>query len=183
MSAIAWIEWCVVPPAAPRTNTGRCARSRARSSVVRMMQQPPSEITQQSSLCSGSATSFDAEHVVDGDRIAVHRVRVARRVLARLHRDRRELLRLRAELVHVPLRGHRVRADEREPGRELVAPSAAASPCPRARRRRRRCRACGPTPTAGCCRRRSRRRHGTATRACCRCSKRSRSKTTRAINR
>ena len=55
----AWIEWCVVPPAAPRTYTGRCARSRARSSVVRMMQQPPSEITQQSSLCSGSATSFE----------------------------------------------------------------------------------------------------------------------------
>ena len=57
MSAIAWIEWCVDPPAAPRTYTGRCASSRARSSVVRMMQQPPSEITQQSSLCSGSATS------------------------------------------------------------------------------------------------------------------------------
>ena len=59
MSSIAAIEWCVVPPAAPRTYTGRCGRSRARSSVVRMMQQPPSEITQQSSLCSGSATSFE----------------------------------------------------------------------------------------------------------------------------
>ena len=59
MSAIPWIEWCVVPPAAPRTNTGRCGSSRARSSVVMMMQQPPSEMTQQSSLCSGSATSLD----------------------------------------------------------------------------------------------------------------------------
>ncbi len=61
-----------------------------------------------------------SEHVVDRDRIAVHRSRVAARVLTRLHRDRRELLGRRAVLVHVPLRGHRVRADEREPGRELV---------------------------------------------------------------
>ena len=143
MSAIAWIEWCVVPPAAPRTKTGRCGSSRARSSVVRMMQQPPSEITQQSSLCSGSATSFDDEHVVDGDRVAVHRVRVPARVLAGLHRDRRQLLGRRAVLVHVPLRGHRVRADERDPGRELVGHRAAASRRHRARRRHR-CRACGP---------------------------------------
>ena len=60
------------------------------------------------------------QHVVDGDRVAVHRVGIAGRVLARLHRDRRELLGRGAVLVHVPLRGHRVRADEREPGRELV---------------------------------------------------------------
>jgi hypothetical protein len=52
MSDMPWIEWCVVPPAAPRTYTGLCGRSRARSSVVRMMQHPPSEITQQSSLCT-----------------------------------------------------------------------------------------------------------------------------------
>ena len=79
MSAIALIEWCVLPPAAPRTYTGRCARSRARSSVVRMRQQPPSEITQQSSLCSGSATSFDdsTSSTVIGSRYIAFGLRVA----------------------------------------------------------------------------------------------------------
>ena len=84
-----------------------------------------------------------AEHVVDRDRVAVHRVRVAARVLAGLHRDRRELLGRRAVLVHVPLRGHRVRADEREPGRELVAIGHGIATAAAARRRRR-CRASGP---------------------------------------
>ena len=58
-SGIAWMEWCVIPAAAPRTYTSGRPSAFARSSVVRMMQHPPSETTQQSSLCSGSATSLD----------------------------------------------------------------------------------------------------------------------------
>ncbi len=109
-----------MPPAAPRTYTGRCGRSRARSSVVRMMQHPPSEITQQSSLCSGSATSFDPEtsSTVIGSRYIAFGI--SGRVLARLHRDRCQLFGRRTVRVHVALRSHRVRADERHAGRDLV---------------------------------------------------------------
>ena len=51
-----WLMFqCVCAPAAPSTYTGGWRRSRARSAVVRTTAPPPSEITQQSSLCSGSA--------------------------------------------------------------------------------------------------------------------------------
>ena len=121
MSAIAGDRvMCACRRPRPGRTPAGVRRSRARSSVVRMMQQPPSEITQQSSLCSGSATSFESStsSTVIGSRYIASGLRC--RVLACLHRDRRELLGLRPVLVHVPLRGHRVRADERETGRELV---------------------------------------------------------------
>ena len=60
------------------------------------------------------------EDVVDGDRRAVHRMRIAGRVLAHLHRHRRKLLGGRAELVHVPLGRERVGTHERQPRRVFV---------------------------------------------------------------
>ena len=81
---------------------------------------PPSEITQQSSLCSGSAIIRELDHVVGGDRIAVHRVRIEPGELAHADRDLGQLLRGRAVLVHVPLGGHRVGAHERVAVRRLV---------------------------------------------------------------
>ena len=52
-----------------------------------------------------------ADHVVDGEGVAVSSLGVHRRPSPRLHRDRSELLRRRAVLVHVPVRGECVRGD------------------------------------------------------------------------
>ena len=62
----------------------------------------PSVCGQQSSRCSGWHTGGDFEHVVDRDLVLEVGVRVARAVVVVLHRDRREHLARRAELVHVP---------------------------------------------------------------------------------
>ncbi len=112
------------------------------------------------------------EDVVDRDRVAVHRVRIARGMLAHLHCDRRELLGLRTVLIHVPLRGHRVRTHQRHARSGTRTPSAWASASRLDHHRRHRCRVCAPTPTADCCRTRSRpcrrRRPGSpGTRASC----------------
>ena len=95
-------------------------------------------------------------HVVDGDRVAVHRrgLRVAcSRVCTAIDASCSGLVPYScmcrcAAIAYAP--------DEREPARELVASSAAATPCRARHRHHHRCRACGPTPTVGCCRRRSR---------------------------
>ena len=68
---------------------------------------------QQSSRCSGLAIILDDKHVVDGDRppTAHDRLRRHRGVITSSDRDLRQLLRLRAVLVHVALRIHRVVGD------------------------------------------------------------------------
>ena len=65
---------------------------------------PPSVVGVQSSVPNGSATSGAASTSLDGDRAAVVRLRVARRVLVVLHRDPRERLAADAEAVHVRVR-------------------------------------------------------------------------------
>ena len=94
-------------------------RSRARSSVVSTTAPPPSVRMQQCSFVSGSAIIRRALHVVDRDRVAVVRVGVERRVVARRHRDLGELLDRRAELVHVAAGRHRVLRDQRVPERRV----------------------------------------------------------------
>ena len=74
---------------------------------------------QQCSLVSGSAIIRERLHVFDGDRIAVVRLGIVRRVAAGRHRDLGELLDGGAELVHVPARGHRVLRDQRVPERRV----------------------------------------------------------------
>ena len=58
-------------------------------------------------------------HVVDGDAIAVVRVRVERRVVTRRHGDLGQLLDRGAELVHVAPGGHGVLGDQRVPERRV----------------------------------------------------------------
>ena len=58
-------------------------------------------------------------HVVDGDRIAVVRLGVQRRVVPARHRDLGQLLDGRAVLVHVTARRHRVLRDQRMAVRHL----------------------------------------------------------------
>ena len=64
----------------------RLAQVSARSALVITNAPAPSVTRQQSSVCSGDAIGR-AEHVVDGERVAVSGLGVHRRPLARLHRD------------------------------------------------------------------------------------------------
>ena len=110
---------CDVASPVPSTHTGGLAQVAARSSVVSTTAPPPSERMQQCSFVSGSAIMRAAVHVVDGDRVAVVRLGIERRVVAGRHRDLGELLDRRAELVHVPAGGHGVLGDERVPERRV----------------------------------------------------------------
>ena len=103
-SGIPWIEWWVIPAAAPRTCTGRCGE--IAGPVLGGEDDRAAAVGHHAAveLVERIGDELRTEHVVDGDRIAVHGVRVAAGVLADLHRDRRELLRRRAVLVHVALR-------------------------------------------------------------------------------
>ncbi len=60
------------------------------------------------------------EHVLHGDRVAILRGRIHRRMQAHRDRDFGELRRGRPVVMHMALRDHRVRPDRRRPERNLV---------------------------------------------------------------
>ena len=116
------------------------------------------------------------QHVVDGDLVLEVRVRIARAVVVVLHRDRREHLARRAELVHVPGRERREQHRRGLAAREdrVARPRRGRAGLPRStcrassrRRSRARRRARRSRPPS---RRRGTRRSPTGTRSRCGCT-------------
>ena len=111
------------PSRSPATRTGVGALwRRAKSMLASTTAAPPSEVAQISSRRSGSATIGEAEHLLDGDLLAVPGVGVGQAVAGVLHLDLGEVLVGGAVEVHAPA------GVEREVGRVGGAEQAEAQP-------------------------------------------------------